>query len=537
MRYCEECKSSFEFESQFSFTIHLRKCHDITFKDYVLKYKYNGIQPVCGCGCGELVTWYGNDFAKLVGRHVTKEMREAQRLRRLGKKASMQARLKQSKASLEFFSTEEGRNIAQSRATKLNEFHASEAGEEWSRKQSERLKQFNSTEKGKKIRKKVGKELSELYKNDSIISKNMSNKLCSWWASNEGVNERKRRSLSLDTVNERLLPALKEFEFLENIDDVYTAFKQSSIMTRCRDCGLEVKRTFTSLAGVPRCLACKPFPSISIPQREIYDYVKSLGFCADMNDWKVFGNREIDVYVPSMKFGIEFNGLWWHSEINRTYFRHVSDKHILAREKNVRLFTIFEDEWTEKRSLVESMIKVRLGLAIKKDARKCSIRRLETEERKSFFNISHLDGDVFSEVAFGLFDNEKIVSAISLRKPFHNSLAQYNEIARFASAPGIIVRGALSKLIAKAILWSQLGNKKGLLSYVDMRVGDGHGYEKLGFKFQRETGPRFWWTDFKHRFNRFEFRAQNGMKQSEVAASAGVHKIWGAGNLVYVLEF
>jgi hypothetical protein len=49
-------------------------------------------------------------------------------------------------------------------------------------------------------------------------------------------------------------------------------------------------------------------------QLEIYDFVRSLAPDAVLSDRTVIAPKELDIWVPSSKFAIEFNGLFWHSE-------------------------------------------------------------------------------------------------------------------------------------------------------------------------------------------------------------------------------
>ena len=38
--------------------IHVYKYHNITFEEYIVKFFYNDIQPVCKCGCGTKLKFY-----------------------------------------------------------------------------------------------------------------------------------------------------------------------------------------------------------------------------------------------------------------------------------------------------------------------------------------------------------------------------------------------------------------------------------------------------------------------------------------------
>ena len=52
---------------------------------------------------------------------------------------------------------------------------------------------------------------------------------------------------------------------------------------------------------------------------------------------------EIDIYIPALKIGIEYNGLYWHSELQKEKNYHFK-KSKLADALGIRLINIYEDE-------------------------------------------------------------------------------------------------------------------------------------------------------------------------------------------------
>ena len=96
------------------------------------------------------------------------------------------------------------------------------------------------------------------------------------------------------------------------------------------------------------------------------------------------------------------------------------------------------------------------------------------------------------------------------------------------------VSGALSRLSRHARCEEDVR----LMTYVDGRIGNGHAYEAAGFIRISETPPRFWWTDFVSRIDRFAVRAdkEHGITQVQAAEAAGVVRIFGCPNAVFVLE-
>lgn len=105
--------------------------------------------------------------------------------------------------------------------------------------------------------------------------------------------------------------------------------------------------------GCPQCAN-----KLSKGEDELFEFVKSLSEDSIQRERTVITPYEIDVYIPSKKIAIEYNGLAWHSE----KFKHYEAKtyHLmktnLCNEKGIRLIHIFEDEWLEKKEIVKSML-------------------------------------------------------------------------------------------------------------------------------------------------------------------------------------
>lgn len=161
---CLECETTDPTGTR-TFKLHLKRVHGLKLKDYVIKHLHGGVHPTCECGCGGLVAWRNDAyFQRLIKGHVTQEMRRIQGQRRKGVPTSIETRSRQSASSRLFWSSGEGRKLAEERAEKLRKFHASEAGRQWSLAQSRRMKEFNATDEGKRIRGEVANRLKHLHK-------------------------------------------------------------------------------------------------------------------------------------------------------------------------------------------------------------------------------------------------------------------------------------------------------------------------------------------------------------------------------------
>ena len=306
------------------------------------------------------------------------------------------------------------------------------------------------------------------------------------------------------------------------------------LQIRCGTCGHVQQRSVYGIVrcrGVVPCWECSSGRSFcSQAEREIGDYIA--GLVGDKNTLRQhrIAGVELDLHVPTHGFAVEHNGLYWHSEaiVDRQYHQR---KSATAADHGIRLLHIFEDEWRDKRSIVESMISARLAATTKLSARDFDVRELSSEERTTFFNENHVDGDVRAGRTFGLKHGNTIVAAASFRTAMHYDAA---ELARFATLKFTRVRGAISRLVA-AYCASNSGR---IITYADQRFGTVHGYESAGFTKIAETGERFWWTDRMHRFDRSFCiaSAEDGISELEASTERKLLKVWGCKNSVYELK-
>ena len=304
------------------------------------------------------------------------------------------------------------------------------------------------------------------------------------------------------------------------------------IKVKCLRCNNEQLRSVVSIkSSSGRCSHCDPV--CSAWHLEIFNYVKSIDTQAVANDRSVISPLELDILSAKHKFAIECNGLYWHSErISKNPWSH-QFKVDLCLQKGIKLFHIFEDEWRNKKEIIQSIIFSKMGLLKRVGARKLTVKIAPKAHSSKFFQENHLDGNVPSSVTFGLYDGESLISALSLRVPHHKKWKDYLEVARFATLKGHSVAGGLSRLTKAAINSSFLNGKRGLISYLDCRLGgDGSSYQKSGWTIISSTSPRFWWTDNSVRYDRFKYRAMNGVPEKEIAAQAGVSRIYGCKNIL-----
>ena len=201
--------------------------------------------------------------------------------------------------------------------------------------------------------------------------------------------------------------------------------------------------------------------------------------------------------------------------------------------------TVWEDDWRDRSDIVKCMIKHRLGISTRVlDARKMKVEKMTSKSARAFFDANHLDGHTPAKVTYGLIDqNGEHVAMMSLRRPFHKRLGVESfEVGRSACALGVVVRGWAGKLSRALHDHAVKEGKRSLITYVDGRVGDGSGYKASGWTLLKpSTGLRFWWTDYKDRYDRFKYKVDSsrGLTQRQVADEAGVVPIFGCSNSLW----
>ena len=238
------------------------------------------------------------------------------------------------------------------------------------------------------------------------------------------------------------------------------------------------------------------YPEGSYKEQDLRDYIFSLNSnTLKKSTWKELNGKEIDIYIPSLKLGFEFNGNYWHSELYKEQNYH-QEKSILAQEKGISLIHIFEYEWNDFRQqkILKSLIKSKIGLFNKKIyARKCEIKELDYKVYSQFCNENHLQGEAGAKVKLGLFFENELVQIMSFSVPRFADKYEW-EIIREASKLDYIILGGKEKL------WKYFlkkYNPKNCISYCDFSKFTGNSYLKLGFNLERLNKPGFVWWDSK----------------------------------------
>jgi hypothetical protein len=282
--------------------------------------------------------------------------------------------------------------------------------------------------------------------------------------------------------------------------------------------------------------------SVSKLETEINDFIKSFSIETITSSMSIIKPNQIDIFVPSNNLAIEFDGLYWHSELHKDKNYHLN-KTELCEAKGIKLIHVFEDEWLFKQDIVKSRIKNILGLTGNKIfGRKCDIREVNSIESKDFLNNNHIQGNVNSSIKLGLYYNNELVSLMLFGKPRLGIGKKYDgyELTRFCNKLDTTVIGGASKLLKYFI---KIYNPKQIVSYADRRWSQGDLYSNLGFTEITKNKPNYWYIIGKSRKHRFAFRKDilikegfdNSKSEHEIMLERGIYRVYDCGTITYKL--
>ena len=172
----------------------------------------------------------------------------------------------------------------------------------------------------------------------------------------------------------------------------------STLSKYCTRIGVEIKHHFQS-AG----------------EKQVADFVQSLGVDVVLNSRSIISPKEIDIYIPAFNLAIEYCGIYWHSEQQGKDKWYHYNKWRECKDNNIQLLTIFEDEWLDKQQQVKQKILSLLG----KDcdevvyARNTKLIFISSTTKNSFLEKTHIQGSGPGSINIGLEYNGNLIACMS----------------------------------------------------------------------------------------------------------------------------
>ena len=297
--------------------------------------------------------------------------------------------------------------------------------------------------------------------------------------------------------------------------------------------------------GCPKCSN-----SVSEAEVEIFDFIRSLlpNELVINRDRTVLNGKEIDILIPSYGIGVEYNGLYWHSEKFVGETDSMLRKSRMANERGINLIHIFEDEWLYKKDIVKSKLKHILMADMDLPrimGRKCLVKEITAIDANDFLNANHIQGAANATVRIGAFFEDKLIAVMTFNEI--DKKEKRWDLNRYASDINYRCQGVASKMLSYFLKNYEITSIK---SFADRRWTLSQRenlYTKLGFRLDKVLPP-----DYRYfingrtkleRIHKFNFRKQNlnkkygfplTMTESEMAEQLHAVKIWDCGLLKYV---
>lgn len=350
-----------------------------------------------------------------------------------------------------------------------------------------------------------------------------------------------RKESVIGPARERLKSFISEdFELLE-----YTGSGNRATF-KCKKCNSDFTHFPSSMYRGSGCPNCDNIPSRSKGELEMYQFIKEYYPNAKNNirfrndDGNVL---ELDIYIEELNLGIEFDGLYWHSDkVKGADSMH--QKQIFFEKFGIRVVHIFEDEWENKKENVKKYLRhlIRKDENEKISARKCKFSTILKETAIEFLNRNSLiiydDSDIF----IGAFYKDELVAVMSFRILSEKNKKYY--LKSFATSKTIY--GCFKKMVDYFL--SEYSGKH-IIAKIDLRFSSEHKniLSDNGFVFFKKEDPDFYYCQGTKRYPEKHFNKKTikhlypeifneDLSAYEMMEKSSYFRVYNCGKVVYELK-
>ena len=286
--------------------------------------------------------------------------------------------------------------------------------------------------------------------------------------------------------------------------------KKDKITIKCHEGHITTRKWFQTYKYKRFCSKCK----INRPEREIIKFLKDIGVKEIMHRARgIIGKKELDIYLPEYQLAIEYNGLFWHSDmIIKDNHYHIK-KQNLCNKKGIQLLTIWQSEWEQKNEIVKNLIQGSLnqltGLTNLKVTENLSLKDIQT-----FMTCNHIDyRNLNFTHSFALSDNEQIYSLLLYKKTSSDIVEIVDFCTRIANADSFLQLLSLIETTGVRKISFVVDRR-----FFNEKILVGNGFKRVSLTL----GYR--WTDMQHIYAKLP-------QEKEVKK---LHKIYDNGQAKYI---
>lgn len=281
----------------------------------------------------------------------------------------------------------------------------------------------------------------------------------------------------------------------------------------------------------------KPKLSYRGQEDALYKSIKSVYNDKIERNKRCLEGQEIDIFLPDINIGFEYNGNYWHSSGYKETTYHQT-KSLLAIENNIRLFHVYE---FEQDKTIQYIIEHLLHKKNMIYGRKCDIRHVNKEQEREFLDKYHLQGYVASSICLGLYYDDELISLMSFGTSRFDDRYEF-ELIRYCIKFGYGIHGGKERLFNYFV---KTYEPQSIISYSSLDYFNGEIYEKLGFKNNGLTKPSYLYVNRqnrvasryqvqKHRLHKFLKQVDMNLTEEQNMLYSGYMKIYKAGHQRFI---
>ena len=220
-------------------------------------------------------------------------------------------------------------------------------------------------------------------------------------------NCRKNKKLNTKTFSKRINKLFdNEYEILDDYVNQDTKIKVKH--KPCNRIFYKLPKDMLQGYGCPYCNS-----SSSITERNIIKKLKNKypSLKIITNSRKIIPPYELDIYFPELKLAIEYNGLYWHSNIHHNSKYHIN-KYNECFNKNIHLIQVFEDEIYNNEKLLYDIANRFLDNRKISSIKDFEIKSIENKTKIKFIKENSYFVAHKCNKSLGLYKNNKLLSVI-----------------------------------------------------------------------------------------------------------------------------
>lgn len=358
-------------------------------------------------------------------------------------------------------------------------------------------------------------------------------------------NTYRNKTLSSETLEEIKQTLLTcGYEYVEGFNG-----KSKPFTIKCLKCQKNRQTSKINTVVKDTCSFCSGIFKISAAEIEIKEWLECLGVKVERYQFaEKAGGLEIDVYSPELNIGIEYCGLYWHNENSPT--PRANNYHLgkmkKANRDGIRLITIFEDEWRDRKDQVKGFLSSVFGKNKDREfARKLDLKEVSFKEASSFLKKYHIQGQGSNrrEISFGLYKDQQLLGLITGSTHHRKASGDVLVLNRMAFKSGTTVVGGASRLFKALKGYAKKEGYGQIVSWSDNRWSEGNVYKKMGFTLKEDLKPDYSYVDGPNRLSKQSCNKKKlinkgavGDTELEMASSLGLKRIWDCGKKTWAIN-